>query len=285
MKITVLSLLRDSEKSLPEFFGHLEALEKEHPDDELEYYLYENDSRDNTVKLVKEWLKDREGDLLSEKLQAIKWNSTTPAGKRMMFMAECRQKLLDFARPLKSDWLFLVDADIEYKPNIIKEYLKCKEDNIVMYTPNGGHNIKCAMCGCKKWAYYDTQAFEDIDGNRGMLITCNPLWSKEDRALWNDNKPIKVRMAFGGAALIKSSAANKSNYLPCQGFIDHEAFIKGLEGDIMVFPHITTFTTVSTEDKSWHDGERERNKHFLKDPWFLWKRRTQDESMRIKNED
>jgi len=53
----------------------------------------------------------------------------------------------------------------------------------------------------------------------------------------------------------------------------------------MVFPHITTFTTVSTEDKSWHDTERELNKRFLKDPWFLWKRRTQDESMRIKNED
>ena len=121
MKITVFSLLRDSEKSLPEFFGHLEALEKEHPDDELEYYLYENDSRDNTVKLVKEWLKDREGDLLSEKLQAIKWNSTTPAGKRMMFMAECRQKLLDFARPLKSDLFSIFYIVTTFRP-IVNSY-------------------------------------------------------------------------------------------------------------------------------------------------------------------
>jgi len=284
MKVTILSLLRDSEKSLPKFFGRLEALEKEHPDDELEYYLYENDSKDNTVKLVNKWLADRKGALLSEQLHSPKFMGSEPGKQRMMFMAECRQKLLDFARPLVSDWMFLIDADIEYKGNIIKEYLKHRNDDIVMYTPNGGHNIKCAMCGCKKWAYYDTQALEDIGGNRGMLVTCNPLWSKEDRTLWDNNKPVKVRMAFGGAALIKSSAANKSNYLPCKGFIDHEAFIKGLEGDIVVFPHIKSYTTVTTnwEDPDWVQKEAKIQKTMLKDPWYLWKRRTFDESQREK---
>ena len=89
------------------------------------------------------FIKNKKGEVVSERLEMPRWGHEG-AGQRMVAMAPCREKLLEMARPLNCDWLFMLDSDVVYEPNIIEKYLEI--EGPVMYTPNVGHNIDCHMC-------------------------------------------------------------------------------------------------------------------------------------------
>ena len=271
MKLTVGCIFRDSEKKLPVFFNQLEALEKQY---DMIYYFYENDSTDKTPQLLRKWLKDREGELLSEKLSAKKWHHEGP-GPRMKFMAECREKLLSLMRPIETKWCFLIDSDVKYKNDIIEQYIAIADEypKAAAFAPFIEHNMRCHMHKfigkrCKKKAYYDTLALEDIKGQNSMVFSCNPFWEKEDRNNCDNLKPIKVNMAYGGAVLIKSESALTASYLPCPGKIDHENFLRCIKnnGDILFVPKIRVYTHVRKSVQP-SDSLLDWQHRFLKDPW------------------
>ena len=271
MKLTVVCMFRDSEKKLPKFFKQLERLEKQY---DMIYFFYENDSKDKTAPLLRKWLKKREGKLLSEKLDAQKWHHEGP-GPRMQFMAECREKLLNFMRPIKTEWLFLVDSDVEYKGNIIKQYLAVanKHPEGVAFAPFIEHNMKCHMHRfvgrrCKKKAYYDTLALEDTKKQRSMLFSCNPFWEKEDRKNCDNLVPIKVNMAYGGAVLIKTESTQTASYLPCPGKIDHENFLRSINdrGDIFLIPKVRVYTHIR-QPVVPPAAQLQWQHNLLEDPW------------------
>jgi len=65
-KVSVFSLWRDSESYIQRTLKQLESLEQNNPEILFSYFFYENDSVDNTVSILQDWLKLRSGKFLSE---------------------------------------------------------------------------------------------------------------------------------------------------------------------------------------------------------------------------
>ena len=121
MKITVFSLWRDSESYINKALSQVEALEANNKDVEFEYYFYENDSKDNTKSILEDFLRDRQGEVVSEVLNAPKFGSVVD-GERMRSMARYRNKILNAAKPMDSDYCVVWDSDVEFEPDILNNF-------------------------------------------------------------------------------------------------------------------------------------------------------------------
>lgn len=270
MKLTVISLFRDSEKFLDRLFKKLEAIERKY---ETEYFFYENDSKDNTRSLIKEWMKERKGQFIYEDINTPSFGHVTDKA-RMDLMVQYRNKILSTAKPLDSDYTLLIDSDVDFPNHIVKDYLPYFNDkvagmnnkNVVMCTPNIKQNINCVMGEPKELSYYDSFALKDTKNNKGMLLSSNPFWEKKDRELWKNKTPVKVHSAFGGVAMIKSDVLNEVEWAT-QGGCEHWMFCERVRkhGDIIVIPSIEVYTEVTP----WTPDPRlmEMQQRLLTDPW------------------
>ena len=270
MKLTVISLFRDSEKFLDRVFKKLEAIEKSY---EVEYFFYENDSKDNTRSLIKEWIKERKGQFIYEDINTPSFGHVTDKA-RMDLMVQYRNKILNAAKPLDSDYTLLIDSDVDFPNHIAKDYLPyfnnkvagMNNKNVVMCTPNIKQNINCVMGEPRELSYYDSFALKDTKNNKGMLLSSNPFWEKEDRTLWKNKNPVKVHSAFGGVAMIKSEVLNKVEWATMGG-CEHWMFCEKVRdyGDIIVIPTIEVYTEVTP----WTPDPRLMEMQFrlLSDPW------------------
>lgn len=266
MKISVISLFRDSEDYIHKAFKNLEALEGNYG---MEYFFYENDSKDNTARLLKGWMEKRQGIIVSENLGAPKFAQTTDP-VRFFMMAGYRNKILDEAKPLDSQWTLLLDSDVDFPENIIEKYLSLEIPDVVMYTPCIEHNIKCHMCEprCDKPAYFDHFALRDRNDRLGQLFSCNPFWEKEDREAWAQDKPVEVHCAFGGAVLIKSGILNRC-YWNTEGDCEHVLFAEQVRehGKIVAVPFVKTWTEV--EEMIPNPDSMVRQRRMLEDSRLL----------------
>ena len=262
MKISVLSLFRDSEKFLERMFSKLEAIENEY---ELEYFFYENDSKDNTRKLIQEWMSERNGQFIYEDINTPAFGHVTDF-KRMKLMTQYRNRLLDEAVPLNSDYTLLIDSDVDFSNHIVDDYLPFFKDGVVMCTPNIKQNVNCIMGEPEQLSYYDSYALKDIKGNKGMLLAANPFWEKEDRETWVNKKPVKVHSAFGGVAMIKTDVLNNIRWATTGG-CEHWMFCESVReyGDVIVIPTIEVYTEV----EHWIPDPRleKMQQILLSDPW------------------
>tara|TARA_R110002020_G_scaffold141859_2_gene313674 strand:- start:10082 stop:10891 length:810 start_codon:yes stop_codon:yes gene_type:complete len=262
MKISVFSLFRDSEKFLDRMFSKLETIENEH---ELEYFFYENDSKDDTRKLIKEWMSERNGQFIYEDINTPVFGHVTDS-ERMKLMTQYRNRLLDETVPLNSDYSLLIDSDVDFSNRIVDNYLPFFKDDVVMCTPNIKQNINCIMGEPDELSYYDSFALKDMKGNKGMLLAANPFWEKEDRQNWADKKPVKVRSAFGGVAMIKTDVLNNVRWAT-RGGCEHWMFCESVRGygDVIAIPTIEVYTEV----KHWTPDPRleKMQKILLSDPW------------------
>lgn len=263
MKLTVITLFRDNAKKLPAYFKRLEALERRY---EMEYYFYENDSEDETRKLLTEWMDGRKGHFIYEDLNTPSFGHTTTK-ERMVLMTQYRNTILNKAKPLISEYTFLLDSDIDYSKNIIKKYLRHMKNDVVMCTPFVKQNIKCFMCNCGRLSYFDCYALKDTQNNMGLLTSCNPFTDEADRKKWDNNQPVEVNSAFGGAALIKTAVLNEVEWATIGG-CEHWLFCEAVRkyGKILVIPAIEA----RTEVKPWEpQPEQMQMQHkMLKDPWI-----------------
>jgi hypothetical protein len=250
MKVSVLSMFRDSEDYLPETLKNLDVLE-DNSSYEMEYFFYENDSRDNTVPLLKEWLAHKKGDLLTQKLDKPKF-SQSPAVERQLDMTHYRNQLLDLARPLDSKYSIILDSDVHFDADIVDKYLSLFRDDklssVVMITPNVLQNIKCKMFDDSKNSYYDSFALIDRVGNHGMTWACNPFFNVEDRERWENNQVVYVNSAFGGCPIIKSEVLNEVRW-STDGGCEHWNFCRDVRvhGDIVVAPTVEVSVELSQD--------------------------------------
>ena len=96
--IAVISLWRDSQAYIHTSLNQLSTQEDELGSDYSFFYsFYENDSIDDTSKILREWLVDRQGVLLTEKRNHPKWESV-PSRSRTEAMAKYRNVCLDSIR-------------------------------------------------------------------------------------------------------------------------------------------------------------------------------------------
>jgi len=239
MNIAVFCIFRDSEENLSNLFSTLEQIESKHS---LSYFFYENDSQDNTSALIKEWLRNRDGKFLSEKLNAKRFSGMDV--ERMKFLCECRNKGKKLSEGRQFDYAFVCDADVEFSPQIVDDFLKefDKNPRMVMATPNVRQNIFAYTENrfCPD-SYYDVYAFKDRYGDRGTYFADCPSSLPDDIINWKNGKAIRVNSAFGGAALIKWEPFSKvkwHSHVHC----DHVNFCYdlGQYGTIYSFPNIRT---------------------------------------------
>ena len=208
-KISVFCIWRDSEKTIHKTLKQLENLESIEGF-EFSYFFYENDSTDNTVDILKNWLSKRSGNIQSETLGARKFDSTTDK-ERMRFLCECRNKCKDLSLDNESDYSLLIDSDIEFDNNNfllqIESLISIKDS--AMTTANVRQNIPDFTFNSSLDSYYDTYAFRDSYGNNGLYWSDCPFIRKENRISWMFGQPQITMSSFGGFAIIKSYIFNK----------------------------------------------------------------------------
>jgi len=263
MKLTVISLFRDSEKWIGSTLDRLDVLNTKY---DCEFYLYENDSKDRTQELLSAWMVNKEGKLKYETLNAPSFGHVTQKD-RMERMTYYRNTVLEMATPLDSDYTLLLDSDVEFSTDIIEQYLDYMKDNVVMTTPFITQNVKCHMCNCGNDSYYDSFALKDTKNQLAMTVACNPFYEEEDRKKWSEKEPVKVNSSFGGVALIKSSVLNEVKW-STDGGCEHWNFCADVRkyGDIIVIPTIE----VSTYVTPWNVPSQlvQHQNRMLGDPWL-----------------
>ena len=285
LQISVISLWRNSSTYIDEALKRLEGLEKKY---DMDYYFYENDSEDNTLERLKQWLRTRNGSLISETLSTQHYGPVADATRIDNFV-KYRNTILNEAKPLNSDYTLLLDSDVSYNNRLIKDSLKYMTDDVAMVTPNILQNLKCEMGDCTKQSYYDSFALKDKLNQQGLTWSCNPFVEPNDRMKWKGGKPVEVNSAFGGAPLIRTSVLNKpsviwsvnhtslNNFYGPLGLIvspnkrvgcEHWNFCKVVRsfGKILVVPSIKVSTIVNN-NLTVNPAFIEQQKKIIKDPW------------------
>jgi hypothetical protein len=208
-KISVFCIWRDSEKTIHRTLKQLESLESI-DGFEFSYFFYENDSKDNTAEILKNWLINRSGKIKSEILNAKKFGSVTDP-ERMKLLCKCRNKCKDLALNNESDYSLLIDSDIEFCNNnfLIQLNNLINLNSAVMVTANIRQRIPDLTFKESEDSYYDVYAFRDKYGSSGIYFANCPSYIHEDQLNWKLSLPIITMSSFGGFALIKSEVFNK----------------------------------------------------------------------------
>ena len=247
-KVSVFCIWRDAEKHIHRTLRQLEDIESISGYD-FSFYFYENDSTDNTAKILQEWMSVRSGSFLSETLSAPKFNST-PEIERMKFLCKCRNKCKELADENDSRFSLLIDGDIEFsKENFLTSVYDIETLPFAsMVTPNVRQNIPDLTFEGSPDSYYDVYPFRDRHGNEGIYFSDCPSYNQEDQLNWRLGIPIRCLSAFGGFSLLKSEDFNKVSW-SADVHCDHVnmCFDLGLYGNIYCNPRNKVYTTVDLE--------------------------------------
>lgn len=277
MKISVLSLWRNSQKHIHRTLAQLESLEKKHSDIDFSYYFYENDSTDNTVRILNEWLEKKDGHLISHKLNAPSFASEG-SPYRMAWMASYRNTLLKSVRPLDSEYTLVFDSDIIFEDDLLENFLNYRESSSdwVLLSANTRQNLPCIYDDevKKDDSYYDVSCLID---SRGIYVAtwwdC-PLYNSEDREKWYSEESIQVKSAFGSCSLIKTSTLNNPDvqWDSVDGSVEHVGLCFSLQkyGKIYVCPKVKPRvwfkfgTGGDGSEKPWDDEIQDVNNQFAR---------------------
>ena len=265
IKISVILAIRDGEKYiefLNNVFDKIEGLNQNQKQNnyEYEYFIYENNSTDNTKEKIKEFYKknERKGKYFLETVD----NSTVKTGinfERGAHMANIRNKLKDFHGQLVSDYVLLLDCDAVFTANTIEQLINTMNDKIAMTSPFCIHWIPFLYD--KYVHYYDTFAVITKEGlsyknnyNTCLFKSCKRCINFRKKAnilideqhLFSSNQLIEVKSAFGSISLVKTNVYNNVKWEPT--ICEHHSFCEQVNkyGSIVINPHIKTFTTDPT---------------------------------------
>lgn len=246
-EISIFSLWRDSEKTIHRSLSQLEDLENENNNIKFSYFFYENDSKDNTRSILKEWMSKKTGLLYNEDIDTLKYGSTMSMD-RLQKMAYYRNKVVNLARYITTDFSMMFDSDVIFNKDLISRFLSKVDEETVMYTPFVEQNIKCKICDCGKDSYYDVACLFDSNNIQALHWSCNPFISVFDRMNFAQGNAVSVNSAFGSCAFFKSEILNYSNWDNEFG-LEHIAFCKQARrfGKIKVYSDIKVQIQLSEE--------------------------------------
>lgn len=227
VKISFSLLVRNNEKWLIDIFSNFNEIEDFYKNIDFEYHFYENNSIDNTKTLIDEFMINRKGSFHKEDLN-VKCSFKPISRERGLWMNFIRRKHKQLHGQLDSDYVILVDSDVYFEKEIIKNLLE---------TYNENNNISClstycVCCHTKNNSeckhYYDSLAlvtYDNIDykktGNTCLFSQCkrciNERKYKSNLQLLNNNLIekkglIEVKSAFGSLCMIPTKYYNLCNY-------------------------------------------------------------------------
>ena len=180
----------------------------------LQFYIYENNSSDNTKKILQKFnttklfnikmeniiTTDNENSIYSSVEKYLNFKKY----KRYSNILEARNKLLTFYKKnictnlanLKNNWLILMDIDIIYDYNTIINLFRAidKYPNGIMFCANTSYVYKTKNIEEK---YYDILALE-----YGKFFNSNSNHKLDEMNLFFKNN-IELQTGFGGLAIIR----------------------------------------------------------------------------------
>ena len=160
---------------------------------------------------------------------------SSPRGReisRTMRMAEARNKALAGFADECLDWLVVIDADLYAKSCHVWQLIEVlqRDPGVAMACASALQNLP-DIFGRSPWSYYDSFALIDQGGRQGITGARVPLWDLADRAAWMAGRPVSVRSAFGGIAVLPMALPQRLQ-LRWQGGqgCEHWAFCLGQSG-------------------------------------------------------
>ena len=213
MKVNIFMLARDNEGSLHKTLSSFDKLEGD-----ITYYFLENDSIDKTPTLLREFLSNHKGKLLSMSMGKEKWGEVRSKG-RIADMADYHNWNKDMCTEWK-DFSVIMDTEIAFQSDILEKFSNSLKD-AAMVTPWGVNRWGC---------YYDMFAFK------------SGPWNPEYDGQWlvEPQGVVEVESAFGGVAAVSNEVMlNCSWGVPSEGN-EHVPFCKGAAkyGKVVIDPSI-----------------------------------------------
>jgi hypothetical protein len=210
-KVVFVGITRDNSQDLPVVIKHIEALGKEF----LDYaaIIYENDSKDNTKKLLKEWqLRNNRVNIISENFG----NKKRPS---ILFLAEARNKYLDLLmkdnRFKDYDFVIVLDMDMSYGFDIrgvLNSFSQVEKWDIIC--ANGIYTSLGNM--------YDAFAFRSEEMSRLTNGKSIKQVKKIMQAPYDPKgKLIPVESCFGSLAIYKKEYLQNCRYNSLEGDCEH----------------------------------------------------------------
>ena len=229
--VAVLALWRDSESYLKYSLAQFDAMEEALLEKGINtiYAFFENDSTDKTPQLLQSWLQDRMGFVISERIGAPKWGSVASL-ERVRYQARYRNMALQLVTNYYNfDYLLVADSDVQWEPSLITGMIERLDSNETwgMISPNTTQNVRDFIEDTDRPSYFDSWSLLDSNGTQCMTFAANPFLTKEDRNLWDQNKPVACNSAFGSIAMVKAEALDEVEWSVIDG-VEHWEFCKGI---------------------------------------------------------
>ena len=278
MRISIFSLFRDSEDYLDRCLSSLDSMESE-TDASFEYFFLENDSIDNTSKILNKWMKGKRGNLLSKNFNSKKFGSTLHS-ERMLLMSKLRNIMSSLDEKKDSNYSVIFDSDVIFQPNIVNEFLSYLNLEFSLLTANIRQNVPCKMGSGSEDSYYDSSILFDTDGINCMTWSDNPFYNKSDRDNFKNNLPVKVASAFGSFGFLPTKYFKQTHW-NSKGESEHLSWCSQLNklGPIYLIPSIKPRVVI--DQKKWEHESKviERQKDLLKNKWNRFLLKTQKNSL------
>jgi hypothetical protein len=191
--VYAFGLIRDNEDTIEKTFLNLKLIEsREHSD--FEYFISENDSKDRTPQIMKQFFDCSKGLFSTESLNKKKWGDVTCAARThdMANYRNMNKQLCDFTSFSNYSILFDTEISFTHKTYIDMKNVLDKHKGIAMVTPYS--TVK------GKSTYYDTFALLTVENNQKISRTM----LKEDL--------IDVKSAFGGFVLIRTDVLKQCSW-------------------------------------------------------------------------
>lgn len=185
----------------------------------FDFYIFENDSKDNTVEYLENFSKKNTNfNYISEKYsnddlkQICKAKTLNGSPCRIELISHARNFLQNKIKPLKEkyDYILNIDLDVLFfsKNSIPNTLLRFKDIDFNVITG----------CGITKWfRYRDAYAFRSKYFPYGPEYLGTFWWKntlKKIQQRYKRNQKILIQSGFGGAAIYKTEAYFSSNYSP-----------------------------------------------------------------------
>jgi hypothetical protein len=228
-RINVFLALRNNEDTIGKTLSTLKTGERQMPDHEFRYYLYENDSEDDTPNQIRDFSSHSKGAYKCEKFGKRHWAGNSNP-KRMLDLARYRNSM----KGLCTDWenstySFVVDSEITFDADIMERQIALMQSrrDAVMVTPYGTPEFS--------EDYYDLYAY------RGMGDTLRFGDKRFGKTPPPSDKVSEAKSAFCGFVCILTSVLEKCSW-DCTGAVsEHISFCEMVRqyGKILIDPEVT----------------------------------------------
>lgn len=236
--VDVICLVQNNSAYIQYLRKLVPRIQDKYPSDTLKFHFFENDSTDDTVaqldQFVREYKYATRYELKVGRLNDFSKNwSKTDALKRLEYMVKIRQWCKEKLGRLKSDYTLTIDSQLIFTEDTIHQMIMTLRSNkqIGMVTPY-------TVAGDRQSGhYYDTLALQLNNGQQTWpycpFDECTARWCKnlcekyKCKKVRVGRKCLTVNLAFGGMSLVYTKWYNRCRYkLGPSDRTEHDSFTK-----------------------------------------------------------